>query len=224
MDLMENEHFKIIPITDSTHWHKERSKGVGGSDAGIICNLSHYKSPYELWEEKTGLKKSPFIINKAIELGNALEPILFDLFSKMQEEYITIDTKDISLVSNLYPFMRANLDGALLDHNGNYGILEIKTTTIQNMSMVDKWKGQVPDTYYTQILHYLLVTGFKFAVLYAWIHFPFWNKAELKCYRFSIEDEQVQTDMAYLLTQEQQFWKMVETKTPPEFINKKIMI
>lgn len=138
MDLVGNEHFKIIPITDNTHWHEEHSKGIGGSDAGIICNLSSYKSPYELWEEKTGLKKSPIITNKAIELGNALEPILFNLFSKMQEEYITIDTKDIALVSNLYPFMRANLDGALLDHNGNYGILEIKTTTIQNMSMVDK--------------------------------------------------------------------------------------
>ena len=92
MDLLENEHFKIIEISDENHWHKERSKGLGGSDAGIICNLSPYKTPYQLWEEKTGVRKSKFISNPAIELGNALEPILFDMFRESNLEYTTIDT------------------------------------------------------------------------------------------------------------------------------------
>ncbi len=224
MVLKETKHFKIININDEHHWHQERSKGIGGSDAGIICNLSPYKTPYELWEEKTGLKKAKFVTNDAIELGNALEPILFELFKATKKEYEVIDTKDISLVSKAYPFMRANLDGALIDENRRYGILEIKTTTIQNMTMYGKWKDGVPDTYYAQVLHYLNTTGFKFVVLFAWIKLPFWNKEELRTYYFDAEDEQVKSDMAYVLEQEKEFWNKVETRTPPAFISRKIII
>lgn len=35
-------------------WLKWRSKGLGGSDAACICGLNKYKSPVELWMEKTG--------------------------------------------------------------------------------------------------------------------------------------------------------------------------
>ena len=120
--------------------------------------------------------------------------------------------------------MRANLDGALINKEEDKGILEIKTTTIQNVNMLDQWKDRIPDTYYTQILHYLITTRFKFAVVYAWIRMPFWNKVEIRTYYFSAEDEQVKADMDYLLQQEQEFWNKAETKTPPQFINRKITI
>ena len=58
----------------------------------------HYKRPYELWEEKTGQVKASFITNKAIEKGNALEPVMFNLFKILySDKYEVIDTKDISL-------------------------------------------------------------------------------------------------------------------------------
>lgn len=222
--LMENEYFSIVNITDHRHWLHERTKGIGGSDAGIICGQSKYKTPYELWEEKTGLKKSPSITNEAIKLGNALEPVLFEMFSRSQKEYSTIDTKEISLVSKRYPFMRANLDGALINSNNELGVLEIKTTTIRGKSMMAMWQDEVPQAYYCQILHYLIVTGFQYGVLYAWIHYPFWNKAELKTYYFEANDEQIQADMQYLVEKEIAFWDKVKSKTPPEFINKTILI
>ena len=216
--------FDVINIKDHQHWLYERTKGIGGSDAGIILNQSKYKTRFELWEEKTGRRKVPFITNESIELGNTLEPVLIDLFGKTHKEYQVIDTKEISLVSKKYCYLRANLDGALINQEGLKGVLEIKTTTIQNKSMMEEWKGQVPQTYYCQILHYLNVTGFDYAILFAWINFPYWGKAELKEYFFSAHDPQIQEDMKYLLKEEKRFWKEVQNGVSTEFINKKIMI
>ncbi|MDR3541878.1 MAG: YqaJ viral recombinase family protein [Desulfosporosinus sp.] len=51
-------------------WLQWRTKGIGGSDASVACGLNRYKSPVELWMEKTGqieLKAA----GEAALLGNA---------------------------------------------------------------------------------------------------------------------------------------------------------
>jgi Phage-related protein, predicted endonuclease len=35
-------------------WLQWRKRGIGGSDASIVCGLNRYKSPVELWMEKRG--------------------------------------------------------------------------------------------------------------------------------------------------------------------------
>ena len=124
-------------VKDENHWHSLRGKGIGGSDAGIVMNVSNYKTPYELWEEKTGAKKPVFQTSEAIEKGNALEPILIELFGVLYKtKFELIDTKDISLSNKKYPFLRANLDGAMLEKETKekWG-LEIKSTTIQQCNV-----------------------------------------------------------------------------------------
>ena len=156
-------------VKDVDQWHELRGKGIGGSDAGIVMNVSQYRTPYELWEEKSGKAKREFITNEAIEKGNKLEPIMFNLFKTLySSKYEVIDTKDISLSSKQFPFLRANLDGALINkQTGQKGVLEIKSSTIQNASMLKKWrKDDLPIVYYFQVLHYLYVTGFDFAIVY----------------------------------------------------------
>ena len=37
-------------------WLNWRKKGIGGSDASIVCGINKYKSPVELFMEKTGNK------------------------------------------------------------------------------------------------------------------------------------------------------------------------
>ena len=39
-----------IPYED---WLEYRKQGIGGSDASVVCGISRYKSPVELWLEKT---------------------------------------------------------------------------------------------------------------------------------------------------------------------------
>ncbi len=39
---------------DYADWLDWRRKGIGGSDASVVCGISRYKSPVELWMDKTG--------------------------------------------------------------------------------------------------------------------------------------------------------------------------
>jgi len=206
-------------VKDVDQWHELRGKGIGGSDAGIVMNVSSYKTPYELWEEKTGKVKREFITNEAIEKGNALEPIMFNMFKVFySKEYEVIDTKNISLSSKQFPFLRANLDGALINkQTGQKGVLEIKSTTIRNASMLKKWqKDDLPITYYFQVLHYLYVTGFDFAIVYAILDIPWENKQETRVIKMYRED--LEADIEYLIKTELWFWDKVKTNTPPPFL------
>ena len=42
---------KNIPYAD---WLEYRKQGIGGSDASVVCGINRYKSPVELWLDKTG--------------------------------------------------------------------------------------------------------------------------------------------------------------------------
>lgn len=39
---------------DYADWLDWWRKGIGGSDASIVCGINKYKSPVELWLDKTG--------------------------------------------------------------------------------------------------------------------------------------------------------------------------
>ena len=45
----------IASTKDLPHekWLEYRRLGVGGSDASVICGINRWKSPIELWMEKT---------------------------------------------------------------------------------------------------------------------------------------------------------------------------
>ncbi len=209
-------------VKDTEQWHQLRGLGIGGSDAGIVMNVSQYHTPYELWEEKCGISERSFTTNEAIEKGNALEPIMFNLFKTLySSKYNVIDTKDISLSSKQYSFLRANLDGALIEKSTNKkGILEIKSSTIQNSGMLKKWNNDdLPITYYFQCLHYLYVTGFDFVIVYAILDIPWANKQETRIVEMYKED--LEADIEILIKTERWFWNKVVTKTPPPFLEKR---
>lgn len=209
-------------VKDVDQWHLLRGKGIGGSDAGIVMNVSQYRTPYELWEEKTGKVKREFVTNEAIEKGNALEPVMFELFKILYgNRYEVINTKDISLSSKQYPFLRANLDGALINkRTGQKGILEIKSSTIQNSGMLKKWNNDdLPITYYFQVLHYLYVTGFDFAIVYAILDIPWSNQQETRVVELNKAD--LEADIELLVKTERWFWNKVKTKSPPPFLEKR---
>ena len=37
---------------------EHRKLGIGGSDASVVCGINKYKSPVELWMDKTGFSSS----------------------------------------------------------------------------------------------------------------------------------------------------------------------
>jgi len=89
-------------------WLQWRAKGIGGSDASIVCGLNRYKSPVELWMEKTG-QIEPKIAGEAAHWGTMLEPIIRNEFT--ERTGLQIKQEHAILQHSEYPFMLANLDG-----------------------------------------------------------------------------------------------------------------
>ncbi len=200
---------------DSPEWHNFRVSGIGGSEASIIMGFSKWATVYDLWCEKTGKKKLKSIIgDKAVEYGKKAEEYLMQLFALDYPQYTVLDTKDIVYRRS---FMFGSLDAELLDNNtGEKGFLEIKTAEIRSALAKKEWEKGIPQKYYTQILHYFLVTGFDFAILKAQLK-EYDKDGEpiliTKHYRFNRLD--CLEDMKLLCKEEIAFWNCVIDKRMP---------
>lgn len=199
--------FKRISAKSHDEWLENRKKGIGGSDAAAILGISPFKSNIDLWLEKTGKKEPDDISNdEKVRYGHDAEDLIRKLFVLDHSEYELFHDEFMILRSNKNPFLQASLDGELTEtETGKHGILEIKTTEIMNKQMLDEWKNGIPNHYYTQCLHYLIVTGYEFVWLRAKLKFA-WdsNYQEIRDYYFTREE--IIEDMKYLLSQEIKFW------------------
>lgn len=184
---------------DHEKWLKTRDLGIGGSDAAVIMGLNSYKSPYQLWMEKTGQVEPPDLSdNQYVYWGTKNEANIADWF---QEETGKKVKRLGTLRSREYPFILANVDRTVIGENAG---LEIKTAGV---SQYRKWKDdEIPDAYYCQCLHYLAVTGadrWYIAVLIGG------NEAIRKTV------ERNEEDIKALIEAEKDFWDHVVTRTPP---------
>lgn len=198
-------------------WLKER-KGIGGSDSAAIIGENPWKNNVDLWLEKTGQKKQEEISdNPAIVFGNQAEPLIRKLFEYDHPEMKVFYEENNLFRNDKFPFAHASLDGWLEDEKGRKGILEIKTSTISRSSQSEKWRGRVPNNYYCQILHYMMVLEADFAILRAYIRYPYGTfNAQMNEYR--VEREDVEEEIKYLKEQEEQFWSYVERKVQPPLV------
>ncbi len=199
---------------------EKRKKGIGASDTACVLERNPYKTNVELWEEKTGIRESEDISDKPhVKYGTEAEQYLRELFRLDFPEY-DVTYEPYKMIANLknYPFLFATLDGVLTEKNaGRKGILEIKTTEILNSVQILKWKNCIPDNYYIQVLHQLLVTGYDFAIVKAQLKFSY-DGLRLETRHYTIERNEVIQDMTYLLKKEIAFWKCVTQKVKPNLI------
>lgn len=73
-------------------WLEYRKTGIGGSDASVVCGINKYKSPVELWLEKTG--QLPYQeAGEAAYWGTQLEPVVRSEFTKRTGVARQIKTK-----------------------------------------------------------------------------------------------------------------------------------
>ena len=110
------------------------------------------------------------------------------------------------------------LDGELTDENGRKGILEIKTTNIAQGMQYEKWNGGIPDNYYIQVLHYLIVTGYEFVVSRAHLRSCWGGELRTQVRDYPIERSETEDDLQYLLKEEVKFWKQVESRERPALL------
>jgi len=128
-------------------WLLFRKDKIGSSDAPIIMQVSKWKTPFQLWEEKMSdelMTKS----NSAMERGKALEEKARKCYEKQKQKsflpYVGVRYD--------YPFLIASLDGLSLDR---LNAVEIKCPGIVDHGSA--MNGQVPLHYIPQLQHQMFV-------------------------------------------------------------------
>lgn len=198
---------------------REKETVFGGSDAAVIVGKNPYKTTIDLWEEKLGIKEAEDISDKPyVQYGTNAEEYLRELF-KLDFPKYQVSHEEYSIIRHPeYPFLFASLDGQLVNkETGELGILEIKTSEILKSMQKEKWKDGIPDNYYCQVLHYLYVTGYSFAILKAQLKYNYDGDIKLETRHYYIDRKEVEDDIKYLSEKEIEFWNnfVIPKKQPP---------
>lgn len=211
---------KMIVLRNREEWLKNRMNGIGGSEASAIIGMNPYMSNIELWQIKTGQLVPEDISEKPyVKYGTEAEPLMRQLFALDYPQYEVGYVENNSYFNDKYPFALASLDGTLIEkETGRKGILEIKTTNILQSMQKEKWDHRIPDNYYIQVLHYLMVTEFDFVVLKAQLKSSFNDDVYLQTRHYKIERAEVEEDIKYLESSERKFWKQVQEKKRPALL------
>ena len=181
-------------------WLEYRKRGIGGSDAAVVCGISRYKTPVELWMEKTN-QLPPQEAGEAAYWGTQLEGLVRAEFTKRTG--IDVARVNQILQSETHPFMLANLDGVCTHPDYGPCGFEAKTASAYKAG---EWEDAIPDEYQLQIQHYMAVTGYEgfyIAVLIGGNTFR---------WRFVKRDEEL---ISMLTELEADFWARVEQELPP---------
>lgn len=138
-------------------WLRERKKGIGGSDASVILGFNPWKSPFELYIEKTSdeIRETD---NESIYWGNVLEDIVAEEFTRRTGKKVR--RRNQILRHPEHYFMIANIDRHVV---GEKALLECKTTNAFN---ADQWEGDhIPPAYICQLQHYMAVLDYEKAYI-----------------------------------------------------------
>lgn len=138
---------------NTPEWLELRKRYIGASDTPIILGVSEFKTPFQLWQEKTGQVESNFE-SFATSKGHNLEDI-----ARMHHEQLTgIATKACTFTHPIHTWLSCSLDGW---NSEERLVLEIKCLGKEKHQMAID--GKVPEMYWWQVQHQLLASGGKVA-------------------------------------------------------------
>lgn len=186
---------------------KERFGYIGGSDAAAVLGLSRWKTPLEVWAEKTGQVEPKDLSDSIpIEVGNELEDLVCKMWTKRTGK--ALRRVNETLVHPNYPYIRGRIDRRVV---GEDTIFEAKTASAWKAK---EWEGEeIPQEYIIQCQHYMAITGAakcEIAVLIGG------NAAFV--YKTIPRDAKI---IAELVHREAEFWvKYVEPKVMPMIVTK----
>ncbi len=204
-----------LTFQDRESWLAGRGDGIGGSEASAAVGMSPWQTPSGLWRLKMGAEAPKDLSdNAAVQQGVRMEAPLREFFKALHPDFIVEYHQFDILYQSERPWLRATLDGEVIDRPTNRrGILEIKTATPSGKVGWEKWSnGQMPQYYFIQCLHQLLATGYDFVFLFAALYSM---NGDITLREYEIQRADVQGDLAWLLEKETAFWKCVETGALP---------
>jgi len=190
-------------VEERKQFLEERKSGLGGSDAGAVCGFSRWKSPMDIYLQKTGVVED-ITPSEAMIWGTIQEEII-------ARHYANVTGRKLRRPSGCfrhkdYPWMIAHLDRIILNENRG---LEVKTSS---QFMADEWgeagTDEIPEYYRAQVMHYMAVKGYPSMDLAVLIG---GNDFRIYC---------IDRDMTYianLIEIERSFWEdHVLKQIPPE--------
>lgn len=183
-----------------------RMLGLGASDSPIIMGASTYKTPYELFLEKTGIISMTEQVETERQFwGNKLESVILQHFAELNG--VDVTTPD-TVHHKEYDFLFANLDGYIPMQNA---VVEVKNVgSFMRKEWDDSFQDGVPAQYLIQIAKQVMVTeadkGY-FAILIGGNEYL----------QFEYERDQQLENM--ILEADLKFWECVQTKTEPALVN-----
>jgi putative phage-type endonuclease len=186
-------------------WHARRRLGIGGSDAPAVIGISPYRTPYDVWVEKTS--QEPIIEEDTFDQrrGRALEAFVLDEYQLQTGAHTE---KSIEHKHPDHSWLRGEPDAlAFFDHDSDtrWHVVEIKTAR-HSQGWGDPGSDEIPLPYLVQAHHYMMVTGFDVADVAVLI-----AGSDFRIYTVHAD----KTIHAQLFEKEAAFWRLVETRTPP---------
>lgn len=135
-----------------------RRSGLGGSDMAAVLGLDPYRSPLDVWMEKTG-NAPPINLdsNDVVWFGKEAESLVAKYFTRrtgIELEVINSTRRHVQ-----FPFLMAHPDRRVVGQSRG---LEIKTA---GWRMADQWgeegSDQIPEHYLPQVHHYMMVEDWE---------------------------------------------------------------
>ncbi len=186
-------------------WHKWRAKGIGSSDAPIIMGVSPWKTPVQLWQNKTGKVKDDFKGNPATERGHRLEPVV----RRRVEKKLGRKFPDETFIDGIF---LASMDG--WDKTRKEG-LEIKCINIGDHMTAQA--SEVPEKYKWQLVHQFIASGAQviwYASFYCVEGEDEETGGDLRVFPIS----RSRLDCKKYMKKANEFWQFVLTDTQPPFM------
>lgn len=150
---------------DNQAWLEARRTGIGGSDLAAVLGLSPWRSPLDVWRDKTG-KAQPQEDNDKMKWGRLLEDLVAreagqKLGKLVRRVNHVIRHKTLPMVGNIDRALHEQ--GKLPVVNGEFRtseILECKTASEYTKHMWgEEGTDEIPRYYLPQCLHYLGLTN-----------------------------------------------------------------
>lgn len=189
----------------------DRKQFIGGSDAAAILGISPYRTPYQLWLEKTSQQEDePDPARERIfRRGKLMEPVIVQL---AKEEYgLEIAAKNQRFFDPEFPFMSCEIDFEWHDLSGIQNA-DCKSASPFTAHLWGKEQGddQIPDYYTTQFLWGQMITGRQRTLCVTLI-----GSDDLRVYRVERDDEMI----GFMREKAVEFWSMVENRIAPPITN-----
>jgi putative phage-type endonuclease len=192
----------------------DRRKFIGSSDIAAVLGISPWKTPYQLWQEKTSQEPLPERDTPLLRMGQYMEGYIIDEATTVDGLFVRARNTRLGDLAENYDFLSCQLDFEYMRDDapgGLFGIGECKFITFAHDQWGESGTEDCPEYYKAQVYFQMALTGYDEATIYALIN------GELRWYRFYRDPELCQE----LIDRAVDFWQHhVLTGIPPEIQTK----